>query len=171
MTRPRSNNFSCEAAKILCVISAVRHVLLRDSFNRGNRVRHYFTCTHSNRRSGCQHNLRRPMRGAVMPMLSPLAPVCHSNCLFRHLWPMEERVGFEPTVPCGTTVFETVPIDHSGTSPQKACTRERARSKGGPIAETLGPCQALCDPMGAIGFTKRKASLYVISASALLGRN
>ena len=31
--------------------------------------------------------------------------------------PVAERVGFEPTVPCGTTVFETVPIDHSGTSP------------------------------------------------------
>ena len=33
--------------------------------------------------------------------------------------PVAERVGFEPTVPCGTTVFETVPIDHSGTSPQE----------------------------------------------------
>ncbi len=31
-----------------------------------------------------------------------------------------ERVGFEPTVPArGTTVFETAPIDHSGTSPQR----------------------------------------------------
>jgi hypothetical protein len=30
---------------------------------------------------------------------------------------LAERVGFEPTVPCGTTVFETAPIDHSGTSP------------------------------------------------------
>ncbi len=30
-----------------------------------------------------------------------------------------ERVGFEPTVPVkGTTVFETAPFDHSGTSPQ-----------------------------------------------------
>ena len=25
---------------------------------------------------------------------------------------MAERVGFEPTVPCGTTVFETAPFDH-----------------------------------------------------------
>ena len=32
---------------------------------------------------------------------------------------MAERVGFEPTVPAkGTTVFETAPFDHSGTSPQ-----------------------------------------------------
>ena len=31
---------------------------------------------------------------------------------------MAERVGFEPTVPCGTTVFETAPFDHSGTSPE-----------------------------------------------------
>ena len=28
-----------------------------------------------------------------------------------------ERVGFEPTVPCGTTVFETARIGHSRTSP------------------------------------------------------
>ena len=32
---------------------------------------------------------------------------------------MAERVGFEPTDPVkGSTVFETVPIDHSGTSPR-----------------------------------------------------
>ena len=29
-----------------------------------------------------------------------------------------ERVGFEPTVPFGTTVFETVRIGHSRTSPR-----------------------------------------------------
>ena len=28
-----------------------------------------------------------------------------------------ERVGFEPTVPGGTTVFETVRFNHSRTSP------------------------------------------------------
>ena len=28
-----------------------------------------------------------------------------------------EREGFEPTVPEGTTVFETAPIDHSGIFP------------------------------------------------------
>ena len=28
-----------------------------------------------------------------------------------------ERVGFEPTVPCGTAVFKTAAIDHSATSP------------------------------------------------------
>ncbi len=31
---------------------------------------------------------------------------------------LAERVGFEPTVPCGTTVFETARIGHSRTSPQ-----------------------------------------------------
>ena len=31
---------------------------------------------------------------------------------------MAEREGFEPSVPCGTTVFETVPFDHSGISPR-----------------------------------------------------
>ena len=34
-------------------------------------------------------------------------------------WPHQaERVGFEPTVTtCATTVFETAPFNHSGTSP------------------------------------------------------
>ena len=31
---------------------------------------------------------------------------------------LTERQGFEPWVPEGTTVFETAPIDHSGTSPE-----------------------------------------------------
>ena len=31
--------------------------------------------------------------------------------------PAEEAVGFEPTVPCGTTVFKTVSIDLSDTLP------------------------------------------------------
>ena len=30
---------------------------------------------------------------------------------------LAERVGFEPTVPEGTAVFETAPFVHSGTSP------------------------------------------------------
>ena len=30
---------------------------------------------------------------------------------------MAEREGFEPPVPCGTTVFKTVVIDHSTISP------------------------------------------------------
>ena len=30
---------------------------------------------------------------------------------------MAEEVGFEPTVPFGTTVFETAPISRSGTPP------------------------------------------------------
>ena len=36
---------------------------------------------------------------------------------------LAERVGFEPTVPFRTTVFETVRIGHSRTSPtcKKAC--------------------------------------------------
>ena len=35
-----------------------------------------------------------------------------------------ERQGFEPWVPCGTTVFETATIDHSGTSPREAISNE-----------------------------------------------
>ena len=30
---------------------------------------------------------------------------------------MAERQGFEPWVSCDTTVFKTVPFDHSGISP------------------------------------------------------
>ena len=33
---------------------------------------------------------------------------------------MAERQGFEPWVPFGTTVFETAPFGHSGTSPVTA---------------------------------------------------
>ena len=78
---------------------------------------------------------------------------------------LEERVGFEPTVPCGTTVFETVPIDHSGTSPQKAVACAHAWSKGGPIADTLGACQGLCAAKRLMGFTKPKACLYVTNSN------
>ena len=40
---------------------------------------------------------------------------CH--CRIR----LAERVGFEPTVPCGTPVFKTGAIDHSATSPIQLC--------------------------------------------------
>jgi hypothetical protein len=33
---------------------------------------------------------------------------------------MAEREGFEPPVPFGTTVFETAPLSHSGTSPNSS---------------------------------------------------
>ena len=32
---------------------------------------------------------------------------------------MAEEVGFEPTVPCGTTVFKTAAFNHSATPPLK----------------------------------------------------
>ncbi len=38
--------------------------------------------------------------------------------IFRQERKVAERVGFEPTDPeTGSTVFETAPFDHSGTSP------------------------------------------------------
>jgi hypothetical protein len=37
--------------------------------------------------------------------------------LMGHLFVLAENVGFEPTVPCGTTVFKTAAIDHSANSP------------------------------------------------------
>jgi hypothetical protein len=33
---------------------------------------------------------------------------------------LAERVGFEPTEPCGSTVFKTVAFDHSATSPKRS---------------------------------------------------
>jgi hypothetical protein len=38
---------------------------------------------------------------------------------------MAERPGFEPGVPHGTTVFETAPFSHSGTSPRKAVISQK----------------------------------------------
>jgi hypothetical protein len=37
--------------------------------------------------------------------------------------PVTERVGFEPTVPCGTLVFKTRAINHSTTSPDAGWAR------------------------------------------------
>ena len=37
--------------------------------------------------------------------------------MLRSLFFRSERGGFEPPVPCGTTVFETAPFNHSGISP------------------------------------------------------
>jgi hypothetical protein len=34
---------------------------------------------------------------------------------------LAERVGFEPTVPCGTPDFESGTFDHSATSPEPGC--------------------------------------------------
>ena len=39
---------------------------------------------------------------------------------------MAERQGFEPWVPFGTTVFETAPFDHSGTSPFNAISFQQS---------------------------------------------
>ncbi len=43
---------------------------------------------------------------------------------------MAERQGFEPWVPFGTTVFETAPFDHSGTSPFKAFSSQLSATAG-----------------------------------------
>jgi Phage integrase family len=58
---------------------------------------------------------------------------CHSSKCLKSRVLLAERVGFEPTVPRrGTTVFETVPIDRSGTSPTErgqGLSTVRARTK------------------------------------------
>ena len=50
---------------------------------------------------------------------------------------MAERQGFEPWVPEGTTVFETAPIDHSGTFPKERRQRyEKNVLEPGAMAKT-----------------------------------
>jgi hypothetical protein len=43
---------------------------------------------------------------------------------FRRKRKMAERVGFEPTEPCGSPVFKTGAIDHSTTSPDAGFARK-----------------------------------------------
>jgi hypothetical protein len=42
---------------------------------------------------------------------------------------LADRVGFEPTVPCSTTVFETVPFGRSGTCPFTNVAGQRVGSQ------------------------------------------
>ena len=49
----------------------------------------------------------------------------------RREWPeLAEREGFEPPVPCGTTVFKTAAFDHSATSPCLGRARKAIRGRG-----------------------------------------
>ena len=52
--------------------------------------------------------------------------------------PLAERVGFEPTAPCGTPDFESGTIDHSATSPESGLAAVRWEAK---IQHPLG-CQS-----------------------------
>lgn len=52
---------------------------------------------------------------------------------------MAERQGFEPWVPYGTTVFETAPFDHSGTSPQPETDMVIAKKLAHPFRKDGGP--------------------------------
>ena len=45
---------------------------------------------------------------------SPIQPLSH---LSKTASMNPEKVGFEPTEPCGSTVFKTASFDHSDTSP------------------------------------------------------
>jgi hypothetical protein len=46
-----------------------------------------------------------------------------------------ERVGFEPTIPCGIPAFQTGAFGHSATSPNKELktTDKQSKSRGGGI--------------------------------------
>ena len=41
-------------------------------------------------------------------------------------WPLAERGGFEPPIPCGTLDFESSTINHSATSPKSRQGRDGA---------------------------------------------
>ena len=60
-------------------------------------------------------NIRKgPEDWAVSSALSAGPNLAQGHNLLKN---MAERVGFEPTVPEGTTVFETARFNHSRTSP------------------------------------------------------
>ena len=64
---------------------------------------------------------RRRLIDSVLAQLTvlirtPLTRPCNKG-LVRGVHIRTERVGFEPTVPVGTLVFETSPFSRSGTSP------------------------------------------------------
>ena len=70
----------------------------------------------------CSHLSERSKLGGgpvLVKLLVKLMDCCKYNLLkLLILYRMAEREGFEPSVPArGTTVFETAPIDRSGTSP------------------------------------------------------
>ena len=66
-------------------------------------------------------------KGGVLPRT-----VLHNNKIVCYEI-MAEEVGFEPTVPCGTTVFKTAAFDHSATPPtspqDQAPTGKRGRGQ------------------------------------------
>jgi hypothetical protein len=63
----------------------------------------------------------------VKPLDWPATSRCYADGFGEDVT-LAEREGFEPSVPArGTTVFETAPIDRSGTSPS---SREQVLSTG-----------------------------------------
>ena len=53
---------------------------------------------------------------------------------------LAERVGFEPTGPCGPSVFKTAAIDHSATSPCGERRFKASRHIGGPSSSAPARC-------------------------------
>ena len=56
---------------------------------------------------------------AVIHTLSREGKMLRIVNVYNGLVKMAERVGFEPTVPCGTQHFQCCALDHSATSPWK----------------------------------------------------
>ncbi len=55
-----------------------------------------------------------------------------------------ERVGFEPTVGCPTTVFKTAPFVHSGTSPRPILLHPRRLLQGRQIRDIAIDASGTC---------------------------
>ena len=67
-----------------------------------------------------------------------------------------ERVGFEPTVPEGTPVFETGPFGHSGTSPA-AGSRDGPGDRGMIVVPEDPDCK---EPKAETAESRRKVTLH-----------
>ena len=72
---------------------------------------------------------------------------------------MAEEVGFEPTVPCGTTVFKTAAFDHSATPPRQIF---QPTSPSTPLRMTLGTGQNYENsPQGQVNISAHGESVYL----------
>ena len=74
----------------------------------------------------------------------PLAKLWDIRPQFAGPRKLAERVGFEPTVPCGTPDFESGTIDHSVTSPWPGA--ETAKTTGQMKAEKGRRCDRIAGP-------------------------
>ena len=75
----------------------------------------------------------RVKRMAIKPANAGLLRRCHYYHMNVHFRLVAESKGFEPLVPCGTTVFKTAAFDHSASSPKIGYHILLIREKSFPI--------------------------------------